>query len=181
MQRNGIDTDGLDGYVDLLRDEPEAGAVSVRIGHRWDGGFAMSGCSEQLATAGEGTDRTHHTFRTDWPEPLAGDSGPTPGAEGVLAMVGSCVATTYVVHATRQGVAIDDLEVTVQGTVDLRRLFDLAPAAPGVRGVDVTVRVRSDADDAVLEELARLSSRTSPGFGALAQPVPADLTVERLP
>lgn len=180
MERNGIDTEVLDGYVDSLNSGPDAGTVSVRIAHRWENGFALEGCSQELSSQGEGTPRTHHTFRTDWPAPIAADSGPTPGAEGVLAMVGSCVATTYVVHATRRGVVIDDLEVTVEGTVDLRRLFDLDPAAPGVRGVDVRIEVRSDADDGVLEELGRLSSRTSPGYAALAEPVPVELVVGRL-
>jgi hypothetical protein len=50
----------------------------------------------------------------------------------------------------------------------------------GLSDVTVTVGVRSDADDSVLEELAQTTSRTSAVFDSLANPVPMQLLVERL-
>lgn len=179
MERNGIDTDLLEGFIGTMREHPDGGVVRVRTRHRWDTGFAIDGASEELAQFGQGQPRAHHTSRTDWPTPLSTDSGPTPGAEGVLATVGACVATTYVAHAARKGITIDGLEVVAEGSVDLHRLFEIDPDVPGVRGISLTVRVSSDADDAALEELGAQSGRTSPAYGAIATPVPVSITVER--
>lgn len=180
MDRNGIDLDVLNETVEGIRQHPEAGTVTVRTRARWDDGFAVDGRSEAVEQAGEVETRTH-TFRTDWPEPWGRDSGPTPGAESLMATLGACVATTYIAKATLQGVAIDKLEVTVEGRVDLRGLFELGSACSRFSEITVTVGVRSEADDAVLDGLGQTTGRTSPVYDSLANPVPLHLRVQRLP
>ena len=179
MNRNGIDLDVLRETVEGIRQHPEAGNVTVRTRARWDDGFAVDGRSEAVEQAGEVETRTH-TFRTDWPEPWGGDSGPTPGAESLMATLGACVATTYIAKAALQGVAIEALEVTVEGRVDLQGLFELNSACPRFSDVTVTMGVRSDSGDAVLEGLGQTTSRTSPVYDSLANPVPLRLRVRRL-
>lgn len=127
MNYNGIDLDVLGETVEGIRQYPEAGTVTVHTRHRWDEGFAVDGRSETVEQAGQALTRTH-TFRTDWPEPWGGDSGPTPGAESLMATLGACVATTYIAKAALKGVAIDALEITVEGQVDLQGLFELGSA-----------------------------------------------------
>jgi uncharacterized OsmC-like protein len=122
-----------------------------------------------------------HTFRTDWPEPFGSDSAPTPGGESLMAVLGACVATTYIAKAALQGVPIDELEVTVEGQVDLQGLFEFGSACARFSNITVTVGVRSDADDAVLDGLGQTTSRTSPVYDSLANPVPLQLRVRRLP
>jgi uncharacterized OsmC-like protein len=179
MERNGINMDLLEGFVAMMGEQTDGGVVRVRTRHRWDTGFAIDGASEQLVQFGQGQPRRHHTYRTDWPAPLSEDSGPTPGAEGVLAAVGACVATTYVAHAARLGITIDELEVIAEGSFDLHQLFEIGPEVPGVRGIALTIRVSSDADERALEELGAQSGRTSPAYSALATPVPVSISVER--
>jgi hypothetical protein len=43
------------------------------------------------------------------------------------------------------------------------------------------MRVRSSADDAALEELRQLVTRTSAVYDSLANPVPIQLSLQRLP
>jgi uncharacterized OsmC-like protein len=178
MERNGIDTAMLDGFVDQMVRQPDGGRGTVRTRHRWDTGFAVHGVAERLEQFGQGPDRTHHTFRSDWPTPLGEDTGATPGAEGILATVGACVATTYAVHAARRGVKVHELEIVTEGTVDLYRLFEIDPSAPGVRGISLTLRVQADADAEVLAEIGRACSATSPAFGAVANPTPLELRID---
>ena len=176
--RNGIEVDQLEGMVEAIRAQPEAGTVTIRTRHRWEEGFAVDGSAEELETAGEVIARTF-TFRTDWPPEAGGrDSGPTPG-ELVLAALGSCVASTYVIQAAAAGVDIDELEVTLEARVDFRGQFELAPVRPGLGGVKATVAVRSEADDATLEALGQAVGRTSPVCDSLANPVPIELSVTR--
>lgn len=175
--QNGISLENLQGFVDAIGGEAGASTVNIRTRHRWDDAFAVDGHVEAFDQAGETVDRTHHTFRTDWPPPLAADSGPTPGGEALLAALGACIATTYIVKATMLDIEIDELDVEVAGTVDLRGLFELGSVASRFSEISVTVHVRSDADEAVLEELGQTTSRTSPVYDSLANPVPLQLHV----
>ncbi len=121
------------------------------------------------------------TFRTDWPPEVGGqDSGPSPG-EALVGALGGCVAMTYIAKAALRGIEVDELEVSIEATVDLRGAFELDAVRAGLTGATVTVKVRSDADDAVLDELGRTVTRASGVFDSLANPVPLQLAVERLP
>jgi uncharacterized OsmC-like protein len=121
------------------------------------------------------------TFRTDWPPEVGGrDTGPSPG-EAILGALGGCVAMTYITKAATRGVDIEELEVAIEATVDLRGVFELDTVRAGLAGASVTIRVQSDADDAVLDELRLAVTRASAVFDSLVAPVPIQLTVHRLP
>lgn len=181
MISNGIDIDLFQGWTGHLREQPEAAGITVTVRHSWDDGFAVAGWCETFQDAGGPGTRGRHTFRTDWPEPFGTDSGPTPGAELLLAAVGACAATTYVVKAASRGVAIDELEVTTEGHADLQGLLELNDVQAAFGGITVTLRVHSAAADAVLKELGETVTRTSPVYTSLVQPVPMQLSVERQP
>jgi len=179
-RRNGLDLDLLRGAVDGIREHPEAGTVTIRTRHRWDDGFAVDGYAEEIEEAGEVTARTFR-FRTDWPRDVGGrDTGPSPG-EAVLGALGGCVAMTYITKAAARGASVDELEVTIEARVDLQGVFELDDVRAGLSGAMVTVRVRSDTDDAVLDDLGRTVTRASAVYDSLANPVPMQLAVQRLP
>lgn len=179
MRRNGIDLELLQGATEMIREQPAAGTVTIRTGHSWDDGFAIDGYAKELEEAGEVTARTF-AFRTDWPPEIGGrDSGPSPG-EALLGALGGCVGMTYIIKAASRGVTIDELDVTIEARVDLQGAFELDAVRAGLSDVTVTVGVRSDADDSVLEELAQTTSRTSAVFDSLANPVPMRLLMQRL-
>jgi uncharacterized OsmC-like protein len=176
---NGLDMALLQAAVGEMREHPESAAVTIRTRHRWDDGFAVDGYADEFEQAGEVTARTF-TFRTDWPPEVGGrDSGPSPG-EAILGALGGCVAMTYITKAATRGVDIEELEVTIEATVDLRGFFELAAVRAGLSGAQVNVRVRSSADDAVLDELGQLVTRTSAVYDSLANPVPIQLSMQRL-
>lgn len=177
--QNGIAADDIRDFVGAIARDPEGGAVRVRSRQTWDDAFAFDVQIESFEQAGEVFPRTHHTLRTDWPPPLGGDSGPTPGAELILSSLGACVATTYIVKATTLGVTIDELEVIVEGDVDLRGLFELGDVVPRFSEIAVTLSVRSDADDDQIQKLGQITTRTSPVFDSLTHPVPLQLDVQR--
>jgi uncharacterized OsmC-like protein len=180
MQRNGVDLDLLQDATDMFREQREAGTVTIRTLHRWDDGFGVDGYAKEVEQGGEVTARTF-TFRTDWPPEIGGrDSGPSPG-EALLGALGGCVAMTYITKSANRGVTIDELEVTIEAPVDLRGTFELDSVRAGLSDVTITVAVRSDADDAVLDEISQTTRRTSAVYDSLANPVPMQLHVERLP
>jgi uncharacterized OsmC-like protein len=179
MRRNGIDVELLQGAMDMIREAPEAGTVTIRTLHRWDHGFAVDGYTQEVEEGGEVTARTF-TFRTDWPPEIGGgDTGPSPG-EALLGALGGCVAMTYITKAATRGITIDELEVKIEARVDLQGAFEVGQVGAGLSDVTITVGARSDADDSLLEELAQTTSQTSAVFDSLAHPVPMRLRVQRL-
>ena len=116
---NGLDVALLQEAVDELREHPESATVTIRTRHRWDDGFAVDGYADEIEEAGEVSARAF-TFRTDWPREVGGrDTGPSPG-EAILGALGGCVAMTYITKAATRGVDIDELEVAIEASVDLR-------------------------------------------------------------
>lgn len=87
---------------------------------------------------------------------------------------------TYITKAATRGVDIGALEVAIEATVDLRGVFELDTVRAGLADASVTIRVRSDADDAVLNELREAVTRASAVYDSLVNPVPIQLTVQRL-
>lgn len=175
---NGIDLEQLRGLAGVMRDQPGAGTVTIRTRHAWDDAFAVDGRAESITSAGQTLAR-EHTFRIDWPHAFGGtDSGPTSG-ESLLATLGACVAQTYTITAALHGVTIDELDVAVEGSVDLRAAFDEDPRA-GLVEVSVTVAVHSSADEPTLDAIGSAVTTGSPVFASLANPVAARLSVRRL-
>lgn len=178
--RNGIDVEYMGAVAEAISARPETGRVVIRTRHRWDGGFAVDGSAEELESAGEVMLRSF-AFRSDWPRQGGGtDSGPTPG-ELVLAALGGCLASAYASRAAAAGVDIDELEVALEAEVDLRGRFELGPVRPGLGGIKATVMVRSPATDETLDTLGEAARSTSPVYDTLANPVPIELAVDRLP
>jgi uncharacterized OsmC-like protein len=179
MQLNGFDLGLLQGAIETIREQPETGTVTIRTLHRWADGFGVDGYAKEVEEGGDVTAR-RFTFRTDWPLEIGGrDSGPSPG-EALLGALGGCVAMTYIVKAAGRAVTIDELEVTIEARVNLQGAFELDSVRAGLSDVTVTVGVRSDADDAVLDELAQTTSRTSAVFDSMANAVSMRLLVQRL-
>ena len=177
---NGLDVALLQEAVDELREHPESATITIRTRHRWDDGFAVDGYAAEIEEAGEVSARAF-TFRTDWPREVGGrDTGPSPG-EAILGALGGCVAMTYITKAATRGVDIDELEVAIEASVDLRGVFELDTVRAGLAAAHVTIRVRSEADDAVLDELRQVVTRASAVYDSLVNPVPIQLAVQRLP
>jgi uncharacterized OsmC-like protein len=129
----------------------------------------VDGYADEIEEAGEVTARAF-TFRTDWPAEVGGrDTGPSPGG-AILGALGGCVAMTYITKAATRGVDIEELEVAIEATVDLRGVFELDTVRAGLAGASVTIRVHSDADDAG-DELRLAVTRASAVYDSLVAPV----------
>jgi len=177
---NGVNTHQLNQYVGQMGKNSPVGVSKTRLRHTWKNGFTVNGHVEKLEEAGEKFHRTHHTFTTDWPEPFSKDMGPTPGLELILACVGACAATSFVMKASLMGIKIDDLDVVTEGFVDLKGLFEADDDTPArLQDIIVSIQVRSDVDSDTIQKIAKNVQRTSPVIDSLVNPVSIDLTAEK--
>ncbi|MCC5908098.1 MAG: OsmC family protein [Balneolaceae bacterium] len=175
-----MNTEQLRKYIGLMDIHSTVGVAAARLRHTWKKGFAVEGHSETLDEAGNVLKRYHHTFKTDWPEPFSGDSGPTPGLELILSCVGACAATSFALKASLEGIHIEKMEVITEGKVDLKGLFEVDGDTPArLQDVSVTIHVCSEADSNTIQNIANNVLRTSPVIDSLLNPVSIDLSAKK--
>ena len=175
---NGWKLDEFQETVATVEENPEAGKLTWRCHASWDAGFGLDVRTDEIEQLGQVMKRKF-TLRGDHPPELLGqNTGPT-AVETLLAALGSCIAGTYAAHATARGVRIDELEVELEGMIDLNGFLQLAPARAGLQGIKATLRVAADAEDAELEEIRRVMTQASPVYDSVANPVQIESSVER--
>jgi len=83
-----------------------------------------------------------HRVTVDEPATIGGsEAGPSP-IEMALIALGSCQAITYRLWATKLGIDIDNVRVSVEADYDARGLLGVAgPGRPGLTATRVTVTV----------------------------------------
>ena len=97
----------------------------------------------------------------------------------MLHALAACLSGTIVYHAAARGIALDGLEATIEGDVDLHGFLGLDDSVrPGYENIRVAIKAAGDFDDDQLAELASLV-RYSPVRDIVANPVPVAIDVAR--
>src|SRR5262245_39987515 len=178
---NGVDVDRLVETIEHLRDDPSLARLPFRARNEWiDGGHSRSTINGFYGAGQEDTSRTH-PFVVDADEPpvLLGDNQAPNTAEYVLHALAACLGGTMVYHAAARGIALDALECTIEGDVDLRGFLGLDETVrPGYEQIRVAFKASGDFDDDQLAELARLT-RYSPVRDIVSNPVPVAVDLVR--
>lgn len=114
----------------------------------------------------------------DEPEWLGGTNQAMAASEAVLGAIGGCIATGFAANASVRDVEINELEVDVEGEVDLPSFFGLRDGNPGHEEMSVTIYADCDADDDLLEEIAYRAVDLSPVVNTVRNPVDLEYEVE---
>jgi uncharacterized OsmC-like protein len=179
---NGVDRDKLFGTVDLIKGTPGLAKFRFKVRNEWqDGGHNRSTIQTFF---GAGTDFEHPIkFELDTDEPavlLGQDQGPNAG-EYLLHALASCITTTMVYHAAARGIAIEELESSVDGDIDLRGFLGLDPKVrKGFQEIRMNFRIKADVPDDQLQELCLLGQQYSAVLDSITHGVPVKVTAERL-
>ncbi len=162
-----VNLTNVESLVKQVAENPDQGKFTFSAKTQWEGGTI-----NQTVVRGE-------SVPADEPEALGGnDSAPNP-VELLLAALSSCVSIGFVTTAAREGVEFDDLEIEVNGDLDLRGYLGLdADVRPGYHSLDYTVRVSSNEDPTRIEELFYSSIERSPLIDNLQNGLPVRPTLE---
>ncbi|MGZ6636920.1 MAG: OsmC family protein [Solirubrobacteraceae bacterium] len=136
--------------------------------------------SEFYGAGREDTSRTE-PFVVDAGEPpvLLGENEAPNAPEYVLHALAACLTGTIVYHAAARGIALEGLECTIEGDVDLHGFLGLDEnVRPGYEGIRVAFKASGDFDDEQLAELASLTGY-SPVRDIVSNPVPIAIDVAR--
>lgn len=163
----------LQATIDQILADPARGAVVWKATAEWSGGL-------RVATR-------FRAFELGFDEPpnVAGeDSAPSPH-EVILACYGACLVISLSLNAARQGIALEEVRVDVEGHVDIPGFLGVAGVPtlddlPGYKKIRARVHLKADADPAVLEQLHQQTVAFSPVGLTLSRPidVETELSIE---
>jgi uncharacterized OsmC-like protein len=178
---NGVDLDRLSGTIDAVSADPALARFQFRARNHWiDGGYSRSTIKDFYGAGQEDATRTEpFTVDADEPPVLLGQNRAPNTVEYVLHALAACVSGTIVYHAAARGIALDGVETTIQGDLDLHGFLGLdSNVRPGYEQIRVAIEVTGDFDDDQFAEIASLI-RYSPVRDIVSNPVPVAIDVTR--
>ena len=178
---NGVNLDRLYGTIDHIDADPALGKFQFRATASWiDGGHSRTRIKEFYGAGREDTSRTEaFVLETGEPEVLLGENQAPNAGENLLHALAGCLTGTIVYHAAARGIALEGLETTIEGDVDLRGFLGLDDnVRPGFGDIRVGFKVSGDLDDEELAQIADLV-RYSPVRDTVANPVNVEIDVAR--
>ena len=177
---NGVDTERLFQTVDLIRANTGLAGFQFRLDNEWlTGGLNRS---RIRGFSGAGQDLEHTAafeLLTDEPAILLGsDQGPNAGEYLLHALV-ACVTGAIVYHAAARGIAIEKIESSIEGDIDLRGFLGLDESVRnGFEQIRIKFRIKADAPDSLLQEICDLGPKYSPVYDSVTNGLPVKVSAE---
>ena len=176
---NGVNVDNLFGVIDAIKGTPAVADFKFRIENKWmNGGHNRTtvgnffGACELQTRDGFVLDNAEHQIL------LGEDQSPNP-VEYLLHALAGCITTSLVYHAAARGHKITEVESTLEGDLDLHGFLGMDDnVRNGYKNITVTLKVKGDASEETLQELAEVAQARSPVFDIVANPVPIKVVVE---
>ena len=168
---NGIDVDAFKSALETVGAQPAAARAPKSARVRWLDGLKFKAYAR------------NHTFVVDEPAHLTGEDLAPNSMEYVLGAYGACLATGFVVNATKRGITVRNLEVSVSSTQDNAFTFlGLSDEGhPGFDQVTAKLYVQANADEPTVRDIWEHSIKTSPVANSLSRVVNLECEVDIIP
>lgn len=158
---NGVNIDDFQKAVEVVGANPEAIHAPKSSRVRWLNGLKFK------------AQVRNHTFLIDEPAHLTGEDESPNSMEYVLGAYGACLATGFVINASKRGIEIRNLEVALESSQN--NVFNFLGISdeghPGFEVIRAKLFVQADADEASLLEIWEHTIRTSPVHNSLTREV----------
>ena len=119
-----------------------------------------------------------HVFQIDEPTGLAGDDVAASPVEIALGAFIACQIVVYRLYAQNLGIAIDTIEATAEGDLDVRGLFGMDKSVrPGFSAIRLNIRVSGPETDARYTELQIAVDANCPVLDLFANVTPVTVTL----
>lgn len=158
---NGIDVGAFESALAAVGAQPEAAHAPKASRVRWVDGLQFKVFVR------------NHSFMVDEPPHLTGEDTSPNSVEYVLGAYGSCLATGFVMNATKRGIEVRNLEVALESTQNnVFTFLGLSPSTdghPGFEQITAKLYVQANADAAALREIWEHTVQTSPVHNCLVR------------
>jgi len=166
--------------IEDVEGDPAKGMTHWKVASAWQGGARSRARVEGFSIGGADVSRQ---FAIDIDEPfeLGGGNAFANPQEYLLAAISACMIVGYTMGCAVHGIALQKLEITTEGDIDLRGLFGLDPAvAAGYRELQSRVVIKGDGTEEQFRKIHNMVLATSPNFYNITQAVRVapELTVE---
>src|SRR6476659_3837595 len=163
---NGVMVDDLMNTIEAVKATPAIAKFKFSVDNQWQGG--SQNCTTAHKFYGATKDQAHpapFVLRADEPAILLGKDTAANPVEYLLHALASCLTTSMVYHAAARGIQIQEIESSLEGDIDLHGFLDLDPKIrKGYQGIRVNFKIKADATDEQLQQIAKLGSGYSPVF-----------------
>ena len=179
---NGVMVDDLVDTIEAVKATPAIAKFKFSVKNEWQGG--SRNCSTARSFYGATQSQSHpkpFVLQADEPTILLGKDTAANPVEHLLHALASCLTTSMVYHAAARGIHIQEIESSLEGDIDLHGFLDLdAKVRKGYQGIRVNFKIKADAPDEQLQQIAKLGSGYSPVFDSVTNGVPVSITAERM-
>jgi len=161
---NDVNLEAVGGLAAAVTADPAKAQTTWSANVHWTGAFQS-----------EATVREFAPIKSDEPAGLGGgDSAPNP-VEQLLAALGNCLAVGYAANASVAGIEIKELDIRLDGDIDLRPFLGVMPGHPGYSDIRVEVSLVSDAPAEQIAALHEQVAATSPVGKSLTAAIPVSI------
>ena len=179
---NGINLPQLQETVSHIQAQPALARFQFQFENRWLNGPRTHSTIRSFYGAGQ-THQHATPIELDTDEPpvlLGSDADANPG-ETLMHALAACVTSAIVFHAAARGIAIEKIESTIEGDVDLRGFLGLDESVRnGFEQIRMKLKIKADVPDAELQELCGLGPRYSPVYDSVTNGLPVHVSAERM-
>lgn len=181
---NGVNVDQLVGTINAIKDNSDVANFQFRAETKWiNGGHCETKVKGFYGANAEDTSRSEPLVIVgDEPAVLLGEGHGANAVEAVLHAMGSCLCVGLVYNAAARGIAIESLDFSLEGNIDLHCFLGLSEETrPGYENISMKVNIKADASVEQLEELCAYAQKTSPVLDMIRNPVPVTVELVKLP
>jgi uncharacterized OsmC-like protein/TusA-related sulfurtransferase len=125
----------------------------------------------------------NHSWEVGQPASFDVQDAAPSAVEYVLGALGACLAMGFQMHASRRGIQVEALEISLSGQIDNIFVFlgVEQDGHSGFRAITGTLYVRADAAEDTLQEIWRHTVAASPLTNTLVRPVQVEVTMHWVP
>ena len=168
---NGLNLDDLTALIAAVQADPAQGQTQWRVTTAWQGRTHSRSRIEGFGLAGEEITRAY-SVDIDEPRELGGTDLYANPQEHLLTALNACMSVGFAALCALNGIALECLEITTEGEIDLRGFLGLdAAVPPGYPGLRATVRIKGSATEAEFRRIFEAVLATSPNVHNITRPV----------
>jgi uncharacterized OsmC-like protein len=165
---NNVDIETVGGLIGAIQEDDTRAHTTWKANVKWHGAFRSSASIRDF-------DPVH----SDEPAGLGGhDTAPNP-VEQLLAALGNCLAVGYAANATAAGIELTDLEIDLEGDLNLQTFLGLDDDGhAGYHAIRASVRLDADATEEQIDALHERVIGTSPVGHTLRRPIDVAIDID---
>lgn len=168
---NNINIAGLSEYANEVKEENIQGKASYGVALNWESGTKTTVSTKNMILGKHKLIRDFQ-FTIDEPNQLLGvNCAPNP-AEYMLGGMAGCMAVTFMAGATAMNIEIDQLQIEIDGELDLQGFLGLdSEVNPGFPELKYIFHVKGNGTQQQYEKLVERVTMHSPNFNTIKNEV----------